>query len=123
MFLLPFALTIFGLSTPSDERERGSGAAAAGAGWSSFGFAVFFPAARLGAASAFGAVSLAASAFGVASLAASAFGAASLAASAFGAASLVAPAFGASLAAGCFSPASPGVFLSSGFAGFVSSAI
>src|SRR5262252_11105660 len=113
MFLLPFALTIFGLSTPSDERERGSGAAAAGAGWSFFGFAVFFPAARLGAASAFGAVSLAASAFGVASLAASAFGAASL----------VASAFGASLAAGCFSPASPGVFLSSGFAGFVSSAI
>src|SRR5262249_34389430 len=103
MFLLPFALTIFGLSTSSAEREKGSGAAAAGAGWSFFGFAVFFPAARLGAASAFGAVSLAASAFG--------------------AASLVASAFGASLAAGCFSPASPGVFLSSGFAGFVSSAI
>src|SRR6266516_2507149 len=55
-FLLPLALTIFGLSTSSVERERLSGAPAAGAGCSFFGFAVFFSAGRfVAAASAFGA--------------------------------------------------------------------
>src|SRR5205823_8453581 len=84
-FLLPLALTIFGLSTSSVERETLSGAPAAGAGCSFFGFAVFFSAGRFGAA-----------------------------ASAFGAACLV---------GGCFSPASPCVVGSSGFVGFVSSAM
>jgi len=83
-FLLPFALTIFGLSTSSVERERLSGAPGADPACSFLGFAVFFAVGRLGAASAFGA---------------------------------------ASLAAGCFSPASPFSFVSSGFAGFVCSAM